>query len=259
MTFKIGTKAWIKEAVVDMFDDTQPLATQLLYNEDIEVLDNAKNNLVKIRNLYDGYEGYIPVDKISTEPKEKPTHHVIAAKAFIYSKPEVKTKPVGSLPFMSDIACIDEQENGFIYSPNLGWIYHKSIAKKIDVQLDYVETAKRFLNTPYLYGGRSMSGIDCSAFVQLCLKNAGIQTQRDAWQQVTTIGELITSKSPVDLDTIDLVKGDIVFFKGHVGIMVDHENMIHANATAMCVSVDHLKDFVNLVNLPVTAVRRIIQ
>ena len=258
MQFSIGTKGWICDAVINMHDEDQPLATQLLYGESVEILSEIDDDgFVKVKNFYDGYEGFIKASSISLEERAKPTHFTNAIKTFIHHEPDVKTKPLSYLPFAVEITLTDRQENGFGYAQDLGWVYLKNLVPIDEPVTGFVETAKRFLNVPYLYGGRSMSGIDCSALVQLCLKTAGIKARRDAREQVLELGTLVTDDAPVDLTKIEFQKDDIIYFKGHVGMMVNDQDMIHANATAMCVSIDNLKEFVKNVNLPVTAVRRV--
>ena len=104
---------------------------------------------------------------------------------------------------------------------------------------DFVETAMKFLDTPYLWGGRSCAGIDCSGLVQISLMAAGLECLRDTKDQIGTIG---TKASP------PLKRGDLVFFEGHVGIMVDEENLLNATSRHMKTiiePVDHVKDAYN--------------
>lgn len=249
-------KATIIDPIVDMHDDNQPLSTQLLYGEEVTVHDTDSDlNYVWVTAAYDGYQGFIQKKSLAFETYNA-NHMVISQGAFVHSNPSVKTRPHFELPFGASIVVKDPDavDNGFVYAENLGWVFKKNIMRLDDTLHDYIQTAKRFLNTNYLYGGKSQRGIDCSALVQMSLKAAGISVVRDSGPQSKTIGESIMIEGTIP----SLQKGDFVFFPGHVGMMVNADDMIHANATSMCVSVDNLNDFVSKVkDLKITNVRRI--
>lgn len=230
-------KAIIIAPLVDVRDDVAPLATQLLYGDCVGIL-HAQNNLYLVKNERDGYEGWVDAKTVSTDIFI-PSHHVVSQASYIYNEPRVTIKPTRWVPFMGRIRLdITRKENGYIYAPDLnGWIYSKTVNLLSDIEPDYVASAEQFLNTPYLYGGCSYRGIDCSSLVQLSLYRAGISAPRDTKDQINQIGTSIVQDN---LKLNNLKRGDIIFFKGHVGIMIDGEHMIHANATAMRVSIDHL-------------------
>ncbi len=233
-------KAIIIAPLVDVRDDVAPLATQLLYGETVTLL-HAQNNLYLVKNDRDGYEGWVEAKAVSADIFT-PTHHVTSQAAYLYNSPRVTTKPIGWIPFMGRIRLnITRKENGYIYAPDLqGWIYSKTVSVLSDAEDDYVTTAEQFLNTPYLYGGCSYKGIDCSSLLQLSLNRAGIDAPRDTKDQVNEIGTSIVQDN---MKLNNLRRGDIVFFKGHVGMMIDGEHMIHANSTSMRVSIDHLETY----------------
>ena len=115
---------------------------------------------------------------------------------------------------------------------------------------DWTATAERYLGVPYLWGGRSSLGLDCSGLVQVCLAEAGIACPRDTYMQENAVGtalpvddaRLAAGNRAAALTAGGLRRGDVVFFPGHVGLMVDQDRLIHANATAMAVSIDPLAE-----------------
>ena len=120
---------------------------------------------------------------------------------------------------------------------------------------DYLATALRFLGVPYLWGGRSALGLDCSGLAQIALSEAGIPCPRDCYMQAEAVGEAVALEGPYR-------RGDLVVFPGHCGLMVDDAAIVHANATAMCVSCDPLAKVVDIVKgqsdgVGITGVRRI--
>jgi cell wall-associated NlpC family hydrolase len=134
------------------------------------------------------------------------------------------------------------EEGGFRKLASGGYVFAKHAAPANDVLAeDYVFTAGRMLNTPYLWGGRTPRGIDCSGLVQLSLEIAGIECPRDSDQQQEAFGKPL----PTHWRDMPWRRGDIVFFEpGHVGIMTSHDHIIHANAHHMLVTVEPVFDLV---------------
>jgi cell wall-associated NlpC family hydrolase len=154
----------------------------------------------------------------------------------IYPEPSFKTRPVTGLGFMSRIVVNENVEkDGFLSVPGTGWIYARHIKPLSALAgVDPVYTAMRFLGCPYLYGGRTANGMDCSALVQLALNRTGITCPRDSGPQERALGHSIPRAQAR--------KGDLVFFPGHVGIMLDDQHVINASARTMCVEVERLDD-----------------
>jgi cell wall-associated NlpC family hydrolase len=113
---------------------------------------------------------------------------------------------------------------------NSGWIFTDHLASIEEKEKDFVAVAERFIGVPYLWGGRESLGLDCSALVQTALERAGFHALRDSDMQEATLGEAL----PTPFDLTSLQRGDLIFWKGHVGIMQDGERFLHANATHMC-------------------------
>ena len=233
-------------------DATTPMTTQLLYGEYFNVFE-FNNEWVWGQSLKDGYVGYCSISGLTPDLHDC-THHVSALSTHIYPEPNLKVPPVDLIHMMSDVSVIDEsQENGFVPLADGNWIYGTHISK--DFGTEPVSEALKFLYTPYLWGGRSNAGIDCSALVQIAYASVGIEIPRDADLQENNFG--------ITLDEDQVPRhGDIAFFPGHVGIMLDDMHLLHANAHHMRVSIDPLREVIDIVSFqtdkpPLTAIKRI--
>lgn len=217
-------------------------STQLVQGE-IFIVEQEKDGWSKGVCAHDQYPGFVESARLGLN--RPPTHIVNAARSHTYRDSTIKSPVIETLSFGSRIEIIAENNN-FCQTAEGAWVYHKHITPIDAPERDYVATAKKFLETPYYWGGRSGFGIDCSGLVQVCLARAGIKTERDTDQQIDTIGA--PAQEPFT--------GDIIFFKGHVGIMADEHNLIHANATHMKVTIEPLS-VVGERSGGITAIRRI--
>lgn len=195
----------------------------------------------------DGYKGYVPSDAL--RPLTKKAAHVVA-RIFtsVYPRPDFKGHPVITLPFMARVHVeAGPQKEGFVKTPD-GWIFKDHLKKisELNANRDVVMPALKFIGCPYLYGGRSPLGIDCSGLVQVALAHCGIDCPRDSKDQID-----IGTRVPPD----NITRGDLVFFKGHVGIMIDRDHILNATARTMDVRIEKLTDLAGLYK-GVTAIRR---
>lgn len=198
-----------------------------------------------LQSLEDGYVGYAPAkDFVESYPKNSNKLVVIAAQGFLFSAPDIKSTPVMSIFAGSQLTFLN-REDIFCEVKVPG---HKKTCYALDVQTstfplrkspvaDLAKILYGFLDTPYLWGGRSRAGIDCSGLVQQCLFLLGFSLPlRDSDMQENSLGSAI----PHGEGERSLQLGDLVFWPGHVGIMLDDKLLIHANATDMCVSIGPL-------------------
>lgn len=204
--------------------------TELLMGEEVTVFER-RDGWCWVKALADGYVGYLPEGAIR-EGMAAPTHIVVPQRTFLYPEPELR-KPhaavlsMGSLVHVTGTA--EARGNHYAVLEDGTAIFAKHVQPIGGNEGgDFVDVALRFLETPYLWGGRSGLGIDCSGLVQLALSMTGRTAPRDTDMQAAGLGQ------PIDRD--ELKRGDFVFWKGHVAIMEDPETIVHANGHTMTVA-----------------------
>ncbi|MDB5554478.1 MAG: NlpC/P60 family protein [Rhizobium sp.] len=214
---------------------TSGMDTELLFGEPVSVLDRA-DGWAWVKSGVDDYVGYVEEAALAG-PGADPTHWVTAPRTFVYSEPDMKRPTVRALSMGSRIAVTGEAETRgtrYLLVEGGAVIAKHVAAADVPVSDDYVSVATRFLASPYLWGGRSGFGLDCSGLVQLSMMMCGKTVLRDTDMQRASIG--------VEIGRDDLRRGDLVFWKGHVAIMVDAEMMIHSSGFTMDVSHEGLAD-----------------
>ena len=232
-------------------DVHKPLVSQLLYGEIFTVYE-IRDGWAWGQAARDNYVGYCPVDFLSPDIFTG-THHVEALSTHIYAEPDPKSEPVEHIYQMSEVSVADPtQVKGFVQLVDGNWIYATHISNHYGT--DPVAEALKLLYAPYLWGGKSSAGLDCSALVQLALATTGVFVPRDSDQQEAAIG------TRLDDDEVPQ-RGDIAFFPGHVGFMLDDMHLLHANAHHMRVSIDPLKEVINIVSFqtdkePLSCIKR---
>ena len=204
--------------------------TQLLFGEDVRVLDRA-DGWAWVKADFDGYVGYLPETALA-EDEQAATHIVAVPRSFAYSGPDLKTPAAFALSIGSRLRVVGESETrGTRYLTLAGGqsvVAGHCLAVDETAGDDYVSIAARFLETPYLWGGRSGFGLDCSALVQLAMMMTGRTAPRDSDMQAAGLG--------TPIERAELVRGDLVFWKGHVAIMEDDKTILHANGHTMTVA-----------------------
>ena len=209
--------------------------SECLFGEDVLVFETA-DKFCWVQSLQDGYVGYVEQVNLG-DFQSTPTHIVIAPRSFQYENADLRSPMVSALSIGSKVTIIGESETrATLYAKldNGNYVIADHLVPVAHISPDYVSTAENLSHTPYLWGGKSGLGIDCSGLVQLSMMMAGKRVLRDTDMQVNTIG--------TDIDPSDgLQRGDLVFWKGHVAIMVDHQNIIHANGASMNVKIEPLE------------------
>ncbi len=202
----------------------------------------------------DNYVGYIPTERLSRNVSI-PTHRVRTLRTFVYPKADIKAPPQTVLSFGAKV-CVQEVAGDFVKTGPTDFIYARHLAPIKTVEPDFVAVAELFLNTPYLWGGRQSLGLDCSALVQIALEATGLPCPRDSYMQERDLGKPIAEKN----DFSALKRGDLIFWKGHVGIMLDHERLLHANGYHMETIIEPVSIAVKRIATahgPVTSLKRL--
>lgn len=236
-------------------DTTAEMLTELLYGEVFTVYDETEGWAWGQAEA-DGYVGYVPAAGLD-RPGPKATHRVTALMSHLYTTPDFRAPPVSGLPMGAQLAVTGDAESAYLPVSG-GYVPVQHVAPLSGRSADFAGTAERFLGAPYLWGGRTAAGIDCSGLVQVALDLAGLPVLRDSADQAATIGEDLGR----DPENVGLARGDLVFFPGHVGIMLDEARLLHANATVhMAVGIEPLADVRNRIRRDeggdITAIRRV--
>ena len=207
-------------------DAETPFDTVLLLGEQFGVYE-VVDGWAWGQAVLDGYVGYVPANSLAPV-RADPTHAVSALGCQLYKEPRLKQPPVGALPFAARVRVVDTQD-GYAHLANGMWAPEPLLRPLDQPAKDWVAVAEQFEGVPYVWGGRSSTGIDCSGLVQLSLQAAGQKCLRDSDMQEATLGQTLE-------DGADLRRGDVIFWRGHVGVMVDATTLLHANAHHMAVA-----------------------
>jgi cell wall-associated NlpC family hydrolase len=202
---------------------------QLLYGETFNVLDEA-DGWAFGQAARDGYVGYVETTALAA-PGPTPTHTVQALRTYGYSAPSIKSRATGL--FSMNALLAEEGREGRFVKTAAGWFVVDHLAPIGEAAPDFVAIAERFLGAPYQWGGRESLGLDCSGLLQQSLYATGRACPRDSDQQ---------SALGVEIAPTDLRRGDLVFWRGHVSIMLNPTDIIHANGNRMAVTVESLAE-----------------
>ncbi len=254
--FVDGTPAQVRRASVPIRLRPEPLCgleTEALFGETVMVYEQ-KNGWSWVQLKRDRYVGYVPSDTLSSEIVPA-THRVKSIGTFVYPSATIKTPPLAHLSINNEVSVVEEVDE-YCQLRTGGFVVTRHLATLDRYAKDFVEIAERFIGTPYLWGGRTRVGIDCSGLVQVALEAAGYRPPRDTDMQQNEIGSSVLV--PDDLE--GLRRGDLVFWKGHVGIMIDGIMMLHANGQHMSTVIATLPDAASRIAKPsgsIVAIKRL--
>ena len=196
--------------------------TQLLLGEKFRVYEE-RGPWVWGQAQSDDYVGYVLAEDLGVDIAT--THRVTALRSFIYTDPDIKSRPLMAVSMGAHVR-VTGFEGAFGVLADGSYIFAGHIDAETAHAHDFVQVAERFIGVPYLWGGRESLGLDCSALVQISLSMCGHACPRDSDMQEAVLGAPVSG---------DLARGDLVFWKGHVGILQNAATLLHANATHMCV------------------------
>ena len=250
--FVEGTIAEIIEPIADVRRDPAheaPLDTQALKGERVTVYEMSDEGWAWGQLESDHYVGYFSANALGPAGP-LPTHRVIVPRTFGFPAADIKLPPMIALPMGAKIDIVKETERFAL--DNFGWHFPLAhVAPLGRRQPDFVAVAESLMHAPYLWGGKSSLGIDCSGLVQIALQLSGVTCPRDTYMQ-EQIGVPVALK--------DIRRGDLVFWKGHVAIAQDAKTIIHANAHHMMVAAEPLSDAVTRIKRAgsdITAIKRL--
>jgi cell wall-associated NlpC family hydrolase len=230
------------------------LDTEALMGEHITVYETTEEGWAWGQLHDDRYVGWLPAAALAA-PGAPPTHKVAALRTLVFPGPDIKLPPIGALPFAARLAIV-RNDGPFAVLARGGFVPARHLAGIGTVEPDFVAVAERFLGAPYLWGGKTGLGLDCSGLVQVALTACGIACPRDSDMQESALGTPVAANP----EHSNLRRGDLIFWKRHVAIVRDPTSLIHANAHHMAVAIEPLGDAIARIRASgseVTAIKRL--
>jgi len=232
-----GRKMTIVSAIADLRrspSHDSPVDTQALLGECVTLYEEEEGwGWVQLAR--DGYVGYVST-AVLADGMPQGTHRVAVNRTFVFPWRDLKLPVVDALP-LGALVTVRKVEGGFAQIADAGYVFADHLVPIDEKAVDFVAVAERLLHAPYLWGGKTSLGIDCSGLVQLSLGEAGISAPRDTDLQEKALGLDLAFDESFE----GLRRGDLVFWRGHVGIMRDDATLLHANAHHMLVASEPLR------------------
>jgi hypothetical protein len=211
------------------------LLTQALKGERVTIYDRNGEGWAWGQLNSDGYVGWLP-DRALAKPAAPPTHKVTALRTFAFPCPSIKLPPVETLVMGTTLAVLGE-EGAFAVTREGWYLPRRHVGGINSYESDFVAVAERFVGTPYLWGGKSSLGIDCSGLVQIALTASGTGCPRDSDMQQESLGMALDPTQSKKLR-----RGDLIFWNGHVAIARDANTIVHANAYHMATVIENTSE-----------------
>lgn len=230
-----------------------PLDTEALMGERVIVYEHNEEGWAWVQLKRDSYVGYLPADMLS--PGEyNMTHRVRALRTFVFPGASIKLPPLLTLPMDARLEIVKTTYDFAISAQ--GWhIPTRHVVPIHETESDFVAVALQYLGTPYLWGGRTSLGVDCSGLVQSAMAACGLFAPRDSDMQENILGEALASEQWDRLQ-----RGDLVFWKGHVAIVAGNDMLLHANAFHMAAAMEPIAQAFERIaksGSDITSVRRV--
>jgi cell wall-associated NlpC family hydrolase len=227
--------------------------TQALKGERVTIYDRNGEGWAWGQLDSDGYVGWLPEQALA-RPGAVPTHKVTALSTLAFPGPSIKLPPMGTLPLGARLS-VRRNDGEFAITHDGQYLPRQHLAALDGCESDFVAVAERFAGTPYLWGGKTILGIDCSGLVQVALNAAGIGCPRDSDMQEAALGQALPESKSKRLQ-----RGDLMFWEGHVAIVRDTETLVHANAFHMATAVENTRDAIARIKAAgseVTSIKRL--
>jgi cell wall-associated NlpC family hydrolase len=239
-----GERQTVTRAVAPLHarpDADSEQVSQALFGETAVILETT-GPWAHVRLLHDGYEGWILQEALAPGGASS-THRVAVPRTFLFSAPDIKSRPLSALFMGSPVEAAETENPRFkriVLAGTEGFVIASHLRERHERLQDPAAVALMFLHAPYLWGGRTVAGIDCSGLVQTALRMCGLaNVPRDSGDQMQQTG------LPLDPGAVSgggLRRGDLVFWKGHVAMALDAETIVHANAHHMMVARESLRE-----------------
>ncbi len=249
LPFSDGEMRTVTAPLVDLLEGPNgPRARQLPFGAEFCVIDTAQEHVFGFA-IVDGYCGWLPENAVGNLPAA--THWIASSGTHLYPQPRVQSHEICALPMGAKV-CVTGQDGSFSRTDR-GYIPRAHLRALGEHFADPTGVALGLLGAPYLWGGNSREGLDCSGLVQMSLRACGIAVAADSDLQ-QALGQPIA-------DDAALMRGDLLFWKGHVAMVLDGAQLIHANGHSMSVAIEGVSDCISRIadsgGGSVTARRRI--
>lgn len=254
--FTDGEEFEVVEAAAPLQREPAPdamLQTQALRGERVTVYDHDAEGWAWGQLNGDGYVGWLP-DRALARPGPAPTHKVTALRTFAFPGPSIKLPPLETFSLGARLT-VQRHDGCFAVTDDRLYIPAPHVAPLDHSAADFVTVAEMFVGTPYLWGGKTSLGIDCSGLVQVALNASGIACPRDSDMQEAAIGRTLSPQ-----EAQQPRRGDLMFWKGHVAIVRNEATLLHANAHHMATAIEGIHDAVTRIKAAgsdVTSVKRL--
>jgi hypothetical protein len=248
-----GEACWIGAGIANVLPKPDALAgldTQAIFGEPFTVYER-KGQWVWGQLARDGYVGFVQDTFVETGVMS-PAYRVCALRAPVFARADLKSAHLGYLPLNAAISVASEEAD-YVELKSGGWLSRKHVSDFGSAEPDWVAVAERILGAPYLWGGKTPDGLDCSGLIQTAMHAAGLECPRDTDMQERALGSALAEGTK-------LQRGDVVFWKGHVGVMRNDTELLHANAHHMCTAIEPLAEAITRIaakGTQISSIRRL--
>jgi cell wall-associated NlpC family hydrolase len=228
-----------------------PLDTEALKGERVTVYDSDAEGFSWGQLAADNYVGWLPSNALAPAGPAS-THKVTALRTFAFPGPSIKLPPLEALPLGATLV-VARIADRMAVTASGAYVPAAHLVPLDTFENDFVAVAERFAGVPYLWGGKTALGLDCSGLVQVALTACGMTCPRDSDMQEAALGAPLADRGA-------LQRGDLIFWKGHIGIMRDAKTLLHANAFHMAVATEPVAEAlarIHAAGSEVTAIKRL--